>query len=819
MADSISSMSGEPSHQRTNDDVSVDLPQELVDSDNEDFLCDDPDPDDNSIVGKDDFDLLASGAEQAKRDRMWQFCTVGTPEGEEEDHCINKGDTVVQIKDLEPDVNIPGIPPNHQPMQTEVDAGEVPFDKVDNPGNWSDYFYCRQFDDNSQYTGHFLPAGAKPVPLSDGNKKRTCNGWEFHYSPWENKDSTTSFRSGASTKNMFPESRKGSLNSTTLKKLGLTKERMEKADALFFYQLIYPICDPKRSGIEGDPRKAYYFDVGGFTSKYAVLHGYGSPYAPPFEPMYVWDLVVFHGILVRDGVHGGSKGAIYRRWDPTTSCYDPEIAQAMSLYRWRQIKKVFKLNDIYDNSGRRDSPTYNPAHKFDLAYRVIVENCNSLTLHAELDQCADEMTWKLMGYGDGKNGVTKGGQLVLTTDASRCRPRAYLHRHNLHHRPQGCGDKRGPNEVRLLVDKLSCMISKENGDARIFREAPHITLDDFFSGDEIMDHIGRLGFAATIACRPDRLPLGVPKFYFHHEKVLVDDRSKATRLIQPITAVKSFPKDDNNKAYQRTHVSFQSAGPTNISTVNALNTNQLLIHVKEERGVGKKKRKRGVEMNNGRLQYLSHCRGVHNIDRMISDCCLQYRSRKYWHSPMLQALALAIVTAYDLYLESASGSLDPVWQLQKPMSFHQFRDRLSSQMLSYKPKYNRYPGDEAFGSHSPPIQKVRTKTDAEPSKRSRKIEAAANGCGKRCIMIDGLEATKKTKRPRVVYHHADLSKHLKSFLEKKATISSGAKCVWCNEKAYTRCTICGVPLHNFPAKGVHKGKSCSVDWHNANASE
>jgi hypothetical protein len=37
----------------------------------------------------------------------------------------------------------------------------------------------------------------------------------------------------------------------------LTKERMQKGDALFFYQLLLPICDPSRSGVQDDPRKPF----------------------------------------------------------------------------------------------------------------------------------------------------------------------------------------------------------------------------------------------------------------------------------------------------------------------------------------------------------------------------------------------------------------------------------------------------------------------------------------------------------------------------------------------------------------------------------
>ncbi|CAJ1945516.1 unnamed protein product [Cylindrotheca closterium] len=332
--------------QRSN--APTDTLEELVDSDNDDAL-DRLEPDDNSMGGEEDFQVLTIEAESAIEDRMYQLCIAGKPE-------------------------------------------------VDNPGNWNEYIYKSR-----QYKGHSLPSGAQPVPVLEGGK-RTINGWEFHYGPWtpddEGDDGPGSFRSGATTENMFPESRKGCLSVATLKLLGLTKSRMDGDDALFFYQLLYPICDPKRSGVAKDPREAYYFDVETFTRKYAASLEYGGSYGQTIKPVLAAELLKFHGIMVRDGVHGGSRGAVYRLWDPTCSCYDKDVVNALSLYRFRQIKRIIKLNDNA-KSKPRGHELYDPAHKYDMAYRVVVANCNSLTLYAESDLCCDEMTWKFMGYGEG----------------------------------------------------------------------------------------------------------------------------------------------------------------------------------------------------------------------------------------------------------------------------------------------------------------------------------------------------------------------------------------------------------------------------------
>jgi hypothetical protein len=59
------------------------------------------------------------------------------------------------------------------------------------------------------------------------------------------------------------------LDVTFLKKMGLSKQRMEQCDALLFYQLLLPIVDPAMSVIDGDTRMGYYENVARNTNMYA----------------------------------------------------------------------------------------------------------------------------------------------------------------------------------------------------------------------------------------------------------------------------------------------------------------------------------------------------------------------------------------------------------------------------------------------------------------------------------------------------------------------------------------------------------------------
>ncbi len=79
-----------------------------------------------------------------------------------------------------------------------------------------------------------------------------------------------------------------------------------------------------------------------------------------------------------------------------------------------------------------------------------------------------------------------------------------------------------------------------------------------------------------MTCRRNRLPKSVPKKYFNFVKAApVNARSKVAQFEKPIVAVKHVKHQDSDtvnekKDYILCHVSFQSTGGTNISTVSSL---------------------------------------------------------------------------------------------------------------------------------------------------------------------------------------------------------------------------------------------------------
>jgi hypothetical protein len=126
-------------------------------------------------------------------------------------------------------------------------------------------------------------------------------------------------------------------------------------------------------------------------------------------------------------------------------------------------------------------------------------------------------------------------------------------------------------EVKRMMDIVYPLIignkqDPEDKRRQIFEEPPHLTMDNFFSGDMVTKYLGEQGWKGTMTCRHDRLPNGVDKKHFNYVKgAPVNQRSKVARFNQPIVA-----EVKGTKPYTLVHCSFQSTGGTNNSCVNSM---------------------------------------------------------------------------------------------------------------------------------------------------------------------------------------------------------------------------------------------------------
>jgi len=236
----------------------------------------------------------------------------------------------------------PTAPDDWKPSKAKTD--EPKFDTLDNHGGWSQCNCRSKCNTKGRHLRHQLPTCVTPVPVDEATGKRECEGWEFHYQGWKKEAHDPVHRDGADKSNTFPQHRRGSLDQNKLTLLGLNEARMKNLDgdpdALFFFTLLLPIHQiNKEKGVEpvkDDPRRPFYAPVAKFTNLYAVGElELGSGYGHNYEPTNPAEMLRGDGVLVTDGVHGGSKGAILRRFDncPGSKSYDADIARKFTKSR------------------------------------------------------------------------------------------------------------------------------------------------------------------------------------------------------------------------------------------------------------------------------------------------------------------------------------------------------------------------------------------------------------------------------------------------------------------------------------------------------
>ncbi|KAL7425562.1 hypothetical protein ACHAXH_000395 [Discostella pseudostelligera] len=601
---------------------------------------------------------------------------------------------------------------------------------IDNPANWNLYSFSPKINASTKkYEGHFTPAGAKVVPTTpDGS--REIGGWTFHYNGWkaDEFDKATFVRDDASHGNLKPESRKGRLDVDILKKHGLNATRM-KDDPLFFYQMLFPIADPKHSTIDGDGRMPYFSMASVCTNVYAAASGAGSGVGHDWVGVTAPELVKWTACPIRNGALDGKPATLTARWKRDDPRYDSYTAENISQTRFKMIKRFFKLNNNLMDAKKGDAG-YNPCSKYDFIYKVLIHNMNYVTQFADLDATIDESTWGFGGFSGECGGrlinkpVSRGkykmsryhhpiyptrnqlstlpttvnnppsssssendgdqnkkqshearGQIAMLFDINHRYPRAYVHRHKLHPRHPPFKAV-GQSEVVMLVGMIDLLLKDQAADA----DEPKIAIQNPTS--------------AT------RLEYTLKQVY---------------QKPPHITADNFFSSDKARRKSDVDKVDARSTGGTNIIGVNNLPSVKLYVGQKE-RGRKKDGSKRvyGIEQNEARETYLGHYYGLDNADHMIKNTGNRYITWKYWHAPYLHAQSLGIIAAYDMYTECCEGSLDAAWaiEVKNRMTFSQFRIRLSVQMLSYNPVDNMYPGDKTFRINTK-THKARRKSDVD----------------------------------------------------------------------------------------------------------
>ena len=140
------------------------------------------------------------------------------------------------------------------------------------------------------------------------------------------------------------------------------------------------------------------------SNLYAKQIGLGGSYGHEFKSVSIKEILKHDGCIVRDGVRGGSSGAIYRLRQIGAD-YDNNIAMAISFRRWLQIKCIKKLCNN-DSVPKKGDQNFDPSYKYDYIFKCIINNVNYLTKHAEFDATIDKTTFATASPGESGAGVT-----------------------------------------------------------------------------------------------------------------------------------------------------------------------------------------------------------------------------------------------------------------------------------------------------------------------------------------------------------------------------------------------------------------------------
>ena len=84
---------------------------------------------------------------------------------------------------------------------------------------------------------------------------------------------------------IFPRSRQLFLDKKILKKLGITQRVIRERDFLFFYQIMFPLCDTSLSVIREDKWLPYYSEVDKWSNLYDYQIGPDGSYGHRFTPV------------------------------------------------------------------------------------------------------------------------------------------------------------------------------------------------------------------------------------------------------------------------------------------------------------------------------------------------------------------------------------------------------------------------------------------------------------------------------------------------------------------------------------------------------
>jgi len=178
---------------------------------------------------------------------------------------------------------------------------------------------------------------------------------------------------------------------------------------------------------------------------------------------------------------------------------------------------------------------------------------------------------------------------------------------------------------------------------------------------------------------------------------------------------------------------------------------------------------------------------------------------------MIHGKKLAVIVAYDIYLECCEGNLVATWKCT-PVSFYCFREALGKQMLSYSPTNQHHPGDKGMRACARQPKVHRNMSSVMSGESTRTASSLSSST---TSTPHGINKNKRDMAGnRLCGFIDDLLAHKRSIVLLKNKAHQVCHC--CGKPTYHYCSLCPDKpvLHMTHREGR---KTCFLHYHNTSS--
>ena len=140
------------------------------------------------------------------------------------------------------------------------------------------------------------------------------------------------------------------------------------------------------------------------------------------------------------------------------------------------------------------------------------------------------------------------------------------------------------------------------------------------------------------------------------------------------------------------------------------------------------------------------------------------------------------------------------------MDYWEFCEKLSLQMLRYKPSNKNYPGDEQFRD-STQISRARRALQFNTNDDETTVTLAGSSSVLIRDLVNESTAVRRNHRLRLCGNLDNFEEHAKSAI---CSLSNHGICQVCGISCFSKCGICNKYMHFFPIRGEKREQTCFI---------